>query len=102
MFDSRKFFAKLLNVRTKFNKIVFFLTPLATIHHFVIYMSQIGELNPRSAAVISDCNNHNTVAAHSFIKPVVTYFKELCLTANIFHRQSVIVVHKARKVCQPN
>ena len=47
-------------------------------------MSQIGELNPRSAAVISDCNNHNTVAAHSFIKPVVTYFKELCLTANIF------------------
>ena len=54
----------------------------ATIHPFVIYVNQNGKITPHSAAVISDCNNHNTVAVHSFLKPVINYVKLLCPTVN--------------------
>ena len=50
----------------------------ATIHPFIVYANISGKITPHSIAVISDCNVHNTVAVHSFLRPVLNYVKELC------------------------
>jgi hypothetical protein len=52
----------------------------ATIHPFIAYLNVSGKISPHSIAVISNCNSHNTVAVHSFLRPVLNHVKELCPT----------------------
>ena len=55
----------------------------ATIHPFLVYINQGGKITPHSIAVISDCNSHNTVAVHTFLRPVLSYVKQLCPVVEI-------------------
>ncbi len=57
----------------------------ATIHPFIMYVHQSGKVIPHSLAVISDCNVHNTVAVHTFLKPILNYVKQLCPTLTKIH-----------------
>ena len=52
----------------------------ATIHPFIAYINISGKISAHSIAVISNCNSHNTVAVHSFLRPVLNHVKELCPT----------------------
>lgn len=48
----------------------------ATIHPFVVYYMDSGELRHVSYAVISDCLHHDTVAVHLFQKSLISFLKE--------------------------
>lgn len=47
----------------------------ATLHPFVCYFKEDGELNHINVIVISDCLNHDTVAVHLFQKKVIQFLK---------------------------
>ncbi|XP_044594868.1 uncharacterized protein LOC123272234 [Cotesia glomerata] len=49
----------------------------ATIFPVVIYYKVNGELEHKSLVIISDCNNHDAVAVHVFIKLITDYVKSL-------------------------
>ncbi|XP_071948717.1 uncharacterized protein [Antedon mediterranea] len=49
----------------------------ATLHPFVIYYREEGELKCLSTSVISDCLKHDTSAVHAFISSIIPYIKEV-------------------------
>ena len=57
----------------------------ATVHPFLVYVNESGKVKPHSLAVISDCNAHNTVAVHTFLKPILDYVKQLCPSLKKVH-----------------
>lgn len=48
----------------------------ATIHPFVAYFKQLGELQHKSMCVISDCLQHDTITVHRFQKDVLNYLQK--------------------------
>ncbi|XP_044594836.1 uncharacterized protein LOC123272201 [Cotesia glomerata] len=49
----------------------------ATVFPVVIYYKVNDKLEHKSLAIISDCNNHDAVAVHVFIKLITDYIKDL-------------------------
>ena len=47
----------------------------ATIHPFVVYYSESGELHQLCYAIISDCLHHDTVAVYLFQMCLIDYLK---------------------------
>ena len=49
------------------------------------FLSIITRRYPNPYTLISDCNAHNTVAAYTFLKPILNYVKQLCPSLKIVH-----------------
>ena len=48
----------------------------ATIHPFLVYYTDTGELHHQSYVVISECLHHDTVAVYLFQKMLIAYLKK--------------------------
>ena len=57
----------------------------ATLHPFVFYYKENGELKCLNQCVISDCLKHDTLAVHAFQTPVIAYVKMKCPSVNKIH-----------------
>ena len=61
----------------------------ATIHPFVAYFVDSGELCHLSYIIISDCLHHDTTAVYLFQKCFITFLKNSCQKGCILRKQSI-------------
>ena len=49
----------------------------STLHPFVVYYKEQGELKSKSVVIISDCLTHDSWTVHYFLKVLINYIKEI-------------------------
>ena len=72
----------------------------ATIHPFVVYYTESGELHEQSYVIISDCLHHDTVAVYTFQSSLIDFLKSKfnpCPHKIIYFSDGAAAQYKNRK-----